>query len=90
VLGDPLAQLARAHADVAEHRAARQDHARRAGGRDLARLLTDVSKQRPAADLDHDALGHEQLDVAEDRAGIDRHLGRRDPRLAQVEDDVAE
>jgi hypothetical protein len=47
----------------------------------LPGLLPDVAEERPRADLDLDAFRHEQLDVAEDRAGVDAYLGTRNPRL---------
>ena len=40
--------------------------------------------------VDLDALGHQQVDVAEQRTGVNVGLSRADLRLAQVELDVAE
>jgi hypothetical protein len=75
--------------DVAEERSAGEHDARRP---EYARvgLHDGPAHLRAGLHLDVDALGHQQVDVAEQRTGVDVGLRRAELRLAQVELDVAE
>src|SRR5690349_10979163 len=74
---------------AAEERPAREHDARRPRHRGR-RLVPEPADRRPRLDLDLDPLRHEQVDVAEQRPGVDVGLVAGDLRLAQVELDRAE
>src|SRR3954454_18363244 len=89
-LNKPLTGPLGADLDIAEHGPPGEHDDRRPRRGVRARRLPDVAEHGARADLDRDALGHQQLDVAEDRARLDGDSRLADDRLPDVEDDVAE
>ena len=57
------------------------------GARRRAHLVLELADRGLRLEVDVDALGHEQVDLAEQRARVDADLGLGDRGLAQVEPD---